>query len=78
MKAKLRRGQKVRLPDGRIGTIVKSKPIDISHDPITGKPMEPFVYYVTSDDQWGRMLANVGVGALQYYPTEIMPIREEK
>ena len=74
MKPKLRRGQKVRLPDGRTGTIVKAKAIDISHDPIAGKPMEPFVYYVTSDDRWGQMLANVGIGALQYYPTELMPI----
>ena len=74
MKAKLRCGQKVRLPDGRTGTITKAKPIDISHNPITGEEMEPFVYYVTSGDTWGQMLADVGVGALQYYPTEIMPI----
>jgi len=74
MKPKLRRGQKVRLPDGRTGTITKAKSIDISHDPITGKPMEPFIYSVTSDDQWGQMLASVGVEELQYYPTELMPI----
>lgn len=74
MEPKLRCGQKVRLPDGRAGTIVKAKPIDISQDPITGEAMEPFVYYVTSGDQWGQMLASVGVDALQYYPTELMPI----
>lgn len=74
MKPKLSRGQKVRLPDGTTGTITRAKPIDISHNPITGEPMEPFVYYVVTGDEWGQTLASLGIGALQYYPTELIPI----
>jgi len=74
MKPKWSRGQRVRLPDGRTGTITKAKPISIGHNPITGEPMEPFVYYVASGDEWGQTLASLGIGALQYYPTELEPV----
>ena len=57
--------------------IVKSKPIDLDHDPITGKPMEPFIYYVTSKDTWGKMLKDIGITALQYYPSELQVIEDK-
>jgi len=72
---RLKVGRRVRVIATREeGKIVSVRGIDTDTHPITGHPIEPFIYRVALKGERARELKRWGIDSLQYYPNEIEAI----